>query len=196
MKLRIIAGTLKRRIIQVRNARVGFRPTLERTRESIAESLKSRLIGATICDLCAGSGAFGFEMISRGAARVDFVDSQRMVIQSIEQHARQFGVIQQCHCIVADARQHVQRSTQRYDIIYFDPPYDDEALKELVPELGRLLMPEGILLYEHRQERTSSSSVPGLRLVQTKRFGTGAVDFLEREAPPVTPDAEGPEEGL
>jgi 16S rRNA (guanine966-N2)-methyltransferase len=181
MKLRIIAGTLKGRIVQLRDASAGFRPTLQRTRESIAETVKGRIPGASVCDLCAGSGAFGFEMISRGAGRVDFVDSHRSAVRGIEQHAHKFGIADRCSFIPADVRRYVRRALQRYDIIYFDPPYDDDGLRQLVVSVADLLKPDGLLLYEHRRSRPSEVAMTGFRLIQTKGFGTSAVDFIERE---------------
>ncbi|MBN2188552.1 MAG: RsmD family RNA methyltransferase, partial [Chitinispirillaceae bacterium] len=83
MRLRIIAGVLRGRILQCPGRQLAFRPTLERTRTAMADMLQPRIGGSITADLCAGSGAFGFEMLSRGAARVDFIENDRRAAELI-----------------------------------------------------------------------------------------------------------------
>ncbi len=182
MKLRIITGSLKGRSV-VCNRRAGaFRPTLERHRESVAQILQRWVDGARVADVCAGSGVCGFELLSRGAAHVDFVECDRARARAIETAARQFGV-EACVAVYAtDARRFAVMNTGPYDIVYFDPPYGDEALAGAVCGLLAVVVPDGVLAFERSSRSEPRRCTLGpLHLVETRQFGTSAVDFYARE---------------
>lgn len=154
MKLRIIAGFLKGRIIHWPDKRLLFRPTLERTRQAVADMLQPVISGCTAADLCAGSGSFGFELLSRGAVNVDFVDNDRRCTGLIRDHTEKFGVADRCRIVEQDVAGFVQSCSMTeklYDIIFFDPPYESERMATLVPPLRRMLSPEGVLLFQRRK---------------------------------------------
>jgi 16S rRNA (guanine966-N2)-methyltransferase len=180
MRLRIIAGSLKGRILQCPEKQLQFRPTLERTRRAMADMLQPRVGGSMTADLCAGSGSFGFEMLSRGAAEVDFVDNNSRCVALLTEHAEMFGVAAQCHIFKRDIAGFVNAGIGRYDIIFYDPPYEAEEMQPLVPLILSMLMPEGILLYQRRrQSRITESTV---RPFETRPFGDTIVECYR---PPV-----------
>lgn len=148
MNVRITAGFLKRRVIRLPDTAFHFRPTLERTRIAVADMVQPRLGGAVCADLCAGSGAFGFEMISRGAARVDFVEKEARYAESIRQYAERFGVLERCRVFGQEVAGFIDSGKGPYRVVFFDPPYDDPAFPELLVPLLRLLDERGILLYQ------------------------------------------------
>jgi 16S rRNA (guanine(966)-N(2))-methyltransferase RsmD len=189
MKLRIVSGTLRGRIIRFPDTDIAFRPTLERTRQSIADMVSGDLHGARTADLCAGSGAFGFEMISRGAASVDFIEHNRARSVLIREHATQFGVLDRCRFIVQDAATFVRTCTARYDIIFFDPPYDDGAMPRLVPSLVGLLAPYGVLLYQRRRRAGEVPDQPAaLAPERVKTFGDTVVECYRSPDRATTPE--------
>ena len=158
MKLRIVSGSLKGRTIHGPDKDLSFRPTLERTRQSIADMITPRCAaGALAADLCAGSGAFGFEMLSRGARRVDFVENDRNRAALIREHAEKFGVLDQCRITAKDVAAFLQSTREKYDIVFFDPPYDASHLNGLVPGLMKLVAPGGVLLYQRRRPSVGGS---------------------------------------
>ncbi len=179
MKLRIISGELKGRFLSVPGSS-SFRPTLERTRESVAEILKTVLPGAVAADICAGSGAFGFEMISRGALKVDFIEQDRTRASLIRRNAEALGVEDRVRVITSDARTFVRESRERYDVVFYDPPYDDGNLQELLPSLMNLLRENGILVYERKRgqrEKTPPSPGDKPKLYDARLYGESAVEF-------------------
>ena len=178
MRLRIIAGTLKGRFINIPERNTEFRPTLERTRQSVIEIIKFHLPGAITADVCAGSGAFGFEMISRGALRVDFVEKNRRRAELLIKNSRMLSVSDLCRCIIEDARSFVHKSKERYQVIFYDPPYADEALALLVPDLLKLLAPDGILVYERALRYNFLQSSPiNEYCFDSRDFGDTVVEF-------------------
>ena len=153
MKLRIVSGYLKGRYLSLNDRDSDFRPTRERVRESVADILSSRVRDAMIADVCAGSGAFGFEMLSRGARRCVFVESDRFRVKRLREHADRFDVAAKCDVMQRDSRTFPSGCAGQFDIIYFDPPYDDPDFVPLIPGLIALLAGKGVLVYERRRRR-------------------------------------------
>lgn len=150
MKLRIISGTLRGRYLTIPERDITFRPTRERIRESVADILSLRFPGAVVADVCAGSGAAGFEMVSRGASTATFVESDRVRCALIRDHAKRFGVDGQCRVAQQDVTAFTRSCTDRFDIIYYDPPYDEPWAITFLPALMALLGSGGVLVYEKR----------------------------------------------
>jgi 16S rRNA (guanine966-N2)-methyltransferase len=143
------------------------------------------LPGSACADLCAGSGAFGFEMLSRGAATMDFIEENRARCSLIRGNAAAFGVLDRCRFIAADAAAFVRSCSERYDILFFDPPYDEKTLPALVPFLVRLLTPRGRLVYQRRRKRGEvpiDRITPGSPTI--KFFGDTAVECFGPEPAP------------
>ena len=152
MKLRIISGLLKGRYVSIPENGGDFRPTLERIRESVAEILKPHVEDAVAADVCAGSGAFGFELISRGASRVDFIEKDYKRSALIEKNALNFNVADRCRVIRCDAGVFTRDGQVSYDLIFFDPPYNNSDLHCLLGDIFRLLSPDGILVYQRPRD--------------------------------------------
>jgi 16S rRNA (guanine966-N2)-methyltransferase len=150
MKLRIVSGMLRGRYLTLPERDSEFRPTRERVRESVGGILSPRLSGAAVADVCAGSGGMGFEMISRGAVRATFIETDRFRCRLLREHAQRFGVDGQCRVVEKDVATFVASCTERFDIIYFDPPYDAPWVEPLLPAMMRLLGDGGVLAFEKR----------------------------------------------
>ena len=185
MKLRIISGTLKGRYVTINDSDNGidFRPTQERVRESVAEVLKRRLRGAVAADVCAGSGAFGFEMLSRRASRVDFIESGKRAALRIGENAKALGVEGRVRVVRDDVRKFIDNNSMLggvYDIIFYDPPYGDAELSALVPKLFGLIKRGGILVYERRRlptEKRVADTAGKADLVDVRLYSDTAVEF-------------------
>lgn len=178
MNARIVAGFLKGRVIRIPEKQLSFRPTLERARVSIADMLQPRIGGSVCADVCAGSGAIGFELLSRGAVQVDFVEKDPVCAGIIRSHARIFGVEDRCRIVERDAASHVADCDRTYDIVFYDPPYDDASAQDLLEPLLRLVRGSGIFLYQrHRRSCTPDSSDKRTVLpFDTRRYGNSIVE--------------------
>jgi 16S rRNA (guanine966-N2)-methyltransferase len=182
MKLRIVAGALGRRVITVDKRAQGFRPTQERIRQAVAETLKPRIPGARAADVCAGSGAMGIEIMSRGASSVDFVEKDRVRATCIERQCAAFGIQAQCRILPRDARTFIDKREGPYDIIFYDPPYGDPVLAALVPSMAGQLAPGGVLVYERDKSDASQGETLSLTQyrVEVRSYGDTAVEFISR----------------
>jgi 16S rRNA (guanine966-N2)-methyltransferase len=183
MNLRIISGALRGRRISIPDRRVTFRATKDRVRQSLAETIKEKIPGARAADLCAGSGALGIEMVSRGAAQADFVERDRVLARSIAATAAAFGIEEKCRVYEQDIVSFIKHCPLSYDIIFYDPPYEDDSLAALAVALVALLRKGGVLLYEYSSHRKDSTPLfaglePDKATVETKAYGDTAVDIV------------------
>jgi 16S rRNA (guanine966-N2)-methyltransferase len=185
MNLRIISGTLKGRRISLREGQVTFRATKDRVRQSLADMVNEKVIGAIAADVCAGSGAFGIELVSRGAAEVHFVEHDRVLAGKISDCTKALGISQHCRVFEQEVRNFIRKCSMTYDIIFYDPPYENEALAALVGGLVPLLSKDGWLFYEYSMQRNKKAQTPGVLepdgvRVETKRYGETAVDIFRK----------------
>lgn len=125
-ELRIIGGTWRSRRL-VFPASEGLRPTPDRVRETVFNWLTPHLPGAACLDLFAGSGAFGFEALSRGAARVVLVEKRLEVVEALRHNRGQLKA-DQADIVHADALQYLRGPAAAFDIVFIDPPYDSGLL--------------------------------------------------------------------
>ncbi|MBO6782104.1 MAG: 16S rRNA (guanine(966)-N(2))-methyltransferase RsmD [Alphaproteobacteria bacterium] len=127
-QVRIIAGRFGGRSIRVPPGR-GIRPTGARVREalfSILDSRDSGLADAHVLDACAGSGALGFEALSRGASHVTFLDADRRAVDTIAQTARDLGAGDRVTARRGDATRPPRAPQGPVDLVLLDPPYDSD----------------------------------------------------------------------
>ena len=181
MKLRIITGNLKGRYIRIKGAGENFRPTKEVVREAVADLLKGKINGAFIADFCAGSGAFGFEMLSRGAQYVHFVDNNRACCQDINNHARLFNIENQCHVFCKDVRSFLKTYKDTFDIIYYDPPYNNTELAEFIPNILPYISTNGILIFERKKTKCSNTfTISDDFKTESRKYGDTIIDLFSR----------------
>jgi len=122
--MRIVAGRWRgRQIKPPKDEHV--RPTGDRVREAWMSIVNPWLADARVVDLYAGSGALGFEALSRGAEVVDFVDVSSRSIEAIRANAETLGAGPAAVVHRADALRWVERlGAHAYDVAFADPPYD------------------------------------------------------------------------
>lgn len=126
--VRIIAGRWRgRRIVFPDSA--GLRPTPDRVRETVFNWLQPVIHGARCLDLFAGSGALGFEALSRGARSVVFVECEQMVFQQLRATGQVLAATD-AEFVCGNAEEWLRRApAQRFDIAFLDPPFASGALQ-------------------------------------------------------------------
>ncbi|MEJ2361941.1 MAG: 16S rRNA (guanine(966)-N(2))-methyltransferase RsmD [Gammaproteobacteria bacterium] len=125
--LRIIAGQWRSRKIVFPDL-PQLRPTPDRVRETLFNWLMPVISGARCLDLFAGSGALGLEALSRGAAEVVFVDSDRQVQAYLNDTLRLLGA-GNASVVQSEALRYLAQPAQAFDIVFLDPPYQSELLQ-------------------------------------------------------------------
>jgi 16S rRNA (guanine966-N2)-methyltransferase len=188
--MRVIAGEYRGRVLHSPRAH-GYRPTTDRVKESVFNILENRIDwrGLRVCDLFAGSGALGIEALSRGAAAVTFVDSDRESLAILRRNVAAIATEAETEVAAMDVEAFLSRVPQRFGLILADPPYAYEGYAALCDAIAarNLLEPGGMLVIEHHG-RTGIPESASLRLADTRRYGTTAVSFLV-SAVPSAPEA-------
>jgi len=171
--MRIIAGTHRGHTIYAPKGR-DTRPTSDRVRENVFNILGA-VDGAVVLDLYAGSGAMGLEALSRGAARVVFVERDRDAVRAIERNLdklRLSATVLRQEAVTALAAE--AASGRKYDLVLVDPPY--EMYSDIEPQLARylpaLLADDGVVVVE-----TDARLEPSLPFEQrtSRKYGAARI---------------------
>jgi 16S rRNA (guanine966-N2)-methyltransferase len=169
--VRIIAGEWRGRRLAVADG-TPVRPTPDRVRETVFNWLQQAIVGARCLDLCAGTGALGFEALSRGAKEAWFVEQDAPLVEALTVAASRFGVAPRI--VRRDALAFLREPpSARFDVVFLDPPYAQpiEPLLALLPPW----LAEGALVYV---ERPRSTGLPTLASAEwVKRSHAGAVEY-------------------
>jgi 16S rRNA (guanine966-N2)-methyltransferase len=136
----------------------GLRPTGDRIRETLFNWLQPVIEGARCLDLFAGSGALGIEAASRGAARVVMVEQAGSVVRQLERN-RELLSLDQVNIVRADALQFLEQSPTPFDIVFLDPPFEQNLLPAVCQRLTQGWLADGARIY---LEEDSSREFPVL----------------------------------
>jgi 16S rRNA (guanine966-N2)-methyltransferase len=157
--LRIIAGKFRSRKIysghtspsgHPKSEKSVYRPTTDRAKETLFNVLNNLIdFNLVKClDLFAGSGALGFEALSRGAASCDFVDASSKQLQLIKKTSEDLEVENNINMLNCDAIDFLAENRDSdYDLIFADPPYDYSKYEILLQEI--FLLKFSIFVLEH-----------------------------------------------
>jgi 16S rRNA (guanine966-N2)-methyltransferase len=182
-RLRLTGGTLARRLIDVPEAaeRGALRPTSDKVREALFSILGSRydFDSTRIADVCCGSGALGFEALSRGAASCTFVDLDRKTTSVVSTNATGLGVVAQCTFVTDSVMRWLPRATASFNMIFFDPPYAMSLDHQLRRGLRDALVDGGVLVVE-RAAKSVDAPFEGLSVVDERRYGDTRLVLLQR----------------
>ena len=181
--MRIIGGEFRR--LQMPVAEVdGLRPTTDRVRETVCNWLDRSLPGAQVLDLFAGTGALGFEAISRGAKAVVAVEKNPTAVRMLQHNAVKL-LPERIEVVAADARAWAERSADRtFDVVFIDPPFRAAAAAELCTLLLRQgwLAPDAVVYVEQSANHAEPPAAP---FVSSKEKTAGQVRYglysVERE---------------
>ncbi len=174
--MRVTGGSISRREIRVPN---GIRPTQDKVRAALFNSLGEAVVGARVLELFAGSGALGIEAWSRGAAFVCWVESDRRVLAVLRENVQALcraGAPVETRPSDALAFLNKGWTGEPFDLVLADPPYDrgrGEGWLErllLALEEGGILRAGGLLIFE----QGTDENVPDRRgwdLLRNREYG-------------------------
>jgi 16S rRNA (guanine966-N2)-methyltransferase len=171
-RLRIVAGKWRSRLLDIAVV-PGLRPTSERVRETLFNWLAPCIQGARCLDLYAGTGALGFEALSRGATQVVFVENSRRAAAAIEKSAKTLdasGAL--IHC--GDATDYLRNASPAdFDIVFLDPPFADDRLGDLCRQIDEygILAPGGRVYLEQDRTKPEVALPVRWRLLKNKTAG-------------------------
>lgn len=179
--LRVIGGAWRGRKIHFPPVEA-IRPTPDRVRETLFNWLQRDIAGARCLDLYAGSGALGFEALSRGAAHVVFVDVEPAVTRHLATTLAALGS-DRAQVVQSDAARFLAGAPQPFDVVFLDPPYADRALSaacRLLDQSG-WLRPGGLAYLEDPASAGPPELPAGWTLLRSKRAGEVGYHLARRD---------------
>jgi len=153
------------------------RPATDRVRESMFNIISARhsMAGIDVLDLFCGTGALGLEAISRGARHATFVELSREVLRVARQNAASLDVEDQCTFLQRDALRVATKLSERYDLVFADPPYHLEGIDSLPELVVPQLKTNGMFFLEH-DRRLSFENVA--TFVERRTYGRTIVSIF------------------
>jgi 16S rRNA (guanine966-N2)-methyltransferase len=166
--MRIIAGEAKGRRLETPPD--GTRPLTGKAREALFSILDDAIAGAAVLDLYAGSGSFGLEALSRGAADVVFVERDPQAVSVLQVNIDTVGLGGRAE--PGDVEGYLGRSSQTFDVVFVDPPWalDDTAVEQVLT-LAEPLVDQGGIVVVHRRAGGREPVSDNLRLTDRRRYG-------------------------
>lgn len=177
--MRIIAGKaggLKLKSLKRRDVR----PTLDRVKESMFNIIAFYLPGAEVLDLFAGFGSLGIEALSRGALKADFVEIERSHLKIIEENLNKAKLFEQAELFCQDVYLYLKNCSQKYDLVFMDPPYQKEMTAEAVKLIIKNdLLKENGLIVSERSAAEEAEEFSGLSIIKNKRYGNSLLTIYK-----------------
>ena len=185
--MRVIAGTLRSRPLAAPSG-LATRPTSDRLRETLFNVLAPRIEGAAFLDLYAGSGAVGIEALSRGAARVTFVERAAPALKVLRANLDRLGLTNGFRIHAGTAGEFLRLAKnaspkpERHEVVFLDPPYDAAGeyatvLNLLGNEASAFLAPNAIVIAEHRKKEVLDPQYGALVRTRLLEQGDAALSF-------------------
>ncbi len=165
--MKIISGKYKGRSI-IGYDIAGTRPTMDRVKESLFAMIQDYIENSNCLDLFAGSGNLGLEAMSEGASCCTFIDKNKIAIKTINDNLTKLD-IENCKVYLKDFKSFLKETLEKYDLIFIDPPYKTNFIKEalILIEKYDLLKNDGLIILESDDE--SKVNVSGFYTVLKKR---------------------------
>lgn len=178
MKLRIISGIFKGRLINV-PVSDQIRPTTDRVRETLFNLLNNKIDfkGIKVLDLYSGSGSLGLECISRGAETVTFVEKNFKIYKNLLANINSLDAENHTIVIRADARDFTKKKSDvKYDLIIADPPFFKFDIYEVVENVkNNNLLNENAFMIIERSIQTREKDIVSLGINPFKVIGDACI---------------------
>lgn len=175
--MRIIAGRLGgRQFISPSGHRT--HPMSDKGRGALFNALGD-IAGLSVLDAFAGSGALGFEAISRGAARVTAIERDRNAQLAVSDNIRALGMQREVKLIKANAAGWLSTSDETFDLILLDPPFDDLQPNLLVRLAGRA-KPGGVVVLSLPPDAEITLSKEHFERLIDKQYGDNQLVFYRK----------------
>ena len=178
--LRIMGGSAKGQRLRVPAT---ARPTGARVRKSLFDILEVNFgAGSSLLDVCAGAGGVGLEGASRGFIST-LLEKDTRAVETLERNRRELRL--EAKIVKIDALKFLDRTTETWDIVFIDPPYEQSIPEYTVKALKRsLLEPGGVTIVQH-PDKLMLPDVQSYTL-ERRVYGSNALSLYWLESNPET----------
>lgn len=179
--MRIIAGKHKGLILKEFDI-FSTRPTADIVKGAIFNVLGQKVINSKFLDLFAGTGAVGFEALSRGAKYCCFVDQNKDSVKLIKDNSKKFESedFKILNDNFFDVLKQIRANNEKFDIIFLDPPYITDFAEKSLDFIfkNKLLNEFGVVVWEHDKNKLDYIML-NYPNAKTKKYGIKFVTFIE-----------------
>lgn len=177
--MRVIAGSARGTPLVGPRDRA-TRPITDRVKETLFDILAPRIVGASLLDLYAGSGAIGIEGLSRGAAGCTFVERGRPALEALRANLERTGLGANATVVAGEVERFLEADGAiGHDLVVLDPPYAEGAILAPLRLIAEQLQAGGLVVVKHFW-RTEIPMPAGLGITRVRRFGETSLTFLAR----------------
>lgn len=179
--MKILTGSLRGRTIPF-TPDPKLRPTADKVRKAVFDTLQDYAKGKRVLDLYSGTGAMGLEALSRGAAFVRFVERDRAQARRIETLLKRWHLESSSEVEALDVLRAIDRlgfQGERYDLVLIDPPYKENLGSETLRALAEagLVEKDGFVVVECGKREEVAKEMPPFKLVRDRRYGQSRLMF-------------------
>lgn len=182
--MRIIGGDAKgRRIYSPKKNNI--RPTSDGIKESLFNILHE-VSGKAFLDLFAGCGNVGLEALSRGAAKVVFVEKNPVMVNAIKRNLLELGIDNKYQILETEAAKGIKKlrsKGEQFDFFFADPPYEKGFVREVFQYLGdgEMISSDGVVILQHSVREHIPGTLTGtFMLTDQRRYGDTHISFFKR----------------
>lgn len=175
--MRIVGGLYRGRVLYTFDGE-DIRPTPDKVRESIFNIIQQKTYGCCFLDVFSGTGAMGLEALSRGAKEVVLNDKSRQSVALINKNVQKLGVKEGVKVTNFDGVQILKTFSDKFDIIYLDPPYKTELGLEALKFCASAIKDDGIIIFE--DEKEFNGQVEGLAVYDQRKYGRVRLTFFKK----------------
>lgn len=184
--MRVIAGKARRIILKSLEGET-TRPTLDRYKETLFNTMQTYIPDSYFIDVFAGTGAIGIEALSRGAAKAVFIENNKKALAVINENLEKTHLADDAEVMASDAVSGLMRleHTGPADVIFIDPPYNRgyeiQVLKLLAA--SKLCSEDTLVVVEASNETgLDEMEAAGFQILKTKDYRTNRHIFLQKES--------------
>lgn len=179
--MRIISGDFKGfKLNEPKNKNI--RPTTDKVKEAIFDSLQFEIANKTFLDLFSGSGQMGIEALSRKAGFVVFVDESFDSVNLLKSNISKLGssVKSKFSVVNKSTSDFLKLNKTEFNFVFMDPPYNKGILPELILKIANHICPNGTLICEHESKLQLPEKVKDLIVFKNKRYGAISITFYKK----------------
>lgn len=184
--MRVISGVAKGTILYTLEGN-NTRPTLDRVKEAIFNIIQMDIQDSVVLDLFSGSGALGIEALSRGAKKAVLCDNSKSAINIIKLNLEKTHLEKDAIVLLEDYNKALNflKDKYQFDLIFLDPPYKEEFVKESVEKIIQLdlLKKSGVIIIETDDDERILKEIENLNvnITSLRKYGRAKVIFLNLE---------------
>ncbi len=178
--MRVVGGTARGRKLTTLEG-MDVRPTTDKVKESVFNIIQFEVPGSSMLDLFAGSGQMGIEALSRGAENAVFVDSSRKSLNIVKTNVDTVGFSDRAKLIMSDSTAYLGRTSEKFDIVFLDPPYHCGLIDKAFGYLPQVLKDTSVVICETKADEELPETFGDFEIKKTYKYSAIKITVYRRK---------------